>query len=67
VFTEYVEETRAPLKKGELVETELDLISTKNMVLHNVLLKHYEKDGEPFYQNSQLLIILTLLEQALTR
>lgn len=67
IFTEYVEETRAPLNKSYLVETELDLISTKNNLLHNVLLKHYEKDGEPFYQNSQLLIILTLLEITLTR
>jgi hypothetical protein len=52
IFTEYVEDTRKPLVKGYLPETPFDPLTTKNDVLQSVLLKHYEKDGEPFYQKS---------------
>jgi hypothetical protein len=53
VYTEYVEETRAPLVKGgPLPETPFDPISNKNEQLQEVLLKHFEKDGEPFYHKS---------------
>lgn len=67
VYTEYVEETRAPLEKGFLPETPFDPISTKNEALQDALLKHYEKDGEPFYHRSQFMVILLLLETTLQR
>ena len=67
IFTEYVEDTRKPLVKGYLPETDLDCLSTKNEYLQNIILKNYEKDGEPFYQKSQLLPMLTFLDQALMR
>jgi len=33
VYTEYVEDTRAPLVKGELPKSDFDPISTKNKLL----------------------------------
>ena len=41
VYTEYVEETRAPLVKGELPITEFDPISFKNKLLQHALLEHF--------------------------
>lgn len=67
VYTEYVEDTRAPLVKGHLPQTEFDCVSTKNEQLHSLLLKHYEKDGEPFYQRTQLLPLFFYLEIVLSR
>lgn len=67
VYTEYVEDTRAPLVKGHLPETQFDQISTKNEGLQSLLLKHYEKDGEPFYQKTQLLPLFFYLEVVLQR
>ena len=67
IFTEYVEDTRQPLVKGHLPETSLDSLSSKNEYLQSLILKSYEKDGEPFYQKSQLLPILTFLDQVLNR
>lgn len=53
VYTEYVEDTLAPLVKGgPLPDNELDPISYKNEVLQNLLLKFFEKDGEQLYHKS---------------
>lgn len=65
VFTEYVEDTRAPLVKSELPVTEFDPISTKNQLLQYALLGHFERDGETLYQRSQMLILLFCVETLL--
>jgi hypothetical protein len=50
VYTEYVEETKAPLiKGGPLPDLEIDPISNKNQELQEKLLKHFEKDSEQIY------------------
>ena len=62
VYTQYVEETRAPLiKGGPLPENELDSLSNKNLQLQASLLKYFERDGEQIYQKSQFLILLFVL------
>jgi len=63
IYTEYVEETRAPLiKGGPLPVTPFDPISNKNEKLQELLLSNYEKDGEPFYHKAQFLIVLFALD-----
>ena len=53
LYTEYVEETLAPLiKGGPLPENELDCISNKNLKLQAALLKQFERDGEQIYHKS---------------
>ena len=52
VYTEYVEDTRAPLVKGELPKNELDPLSNKNKLLQYALLEHFQRDGESVYQRS---------------
>ena len=53
VYTEYVEETRAPLiKGGSLPINDLDSISNKNLQMKASLLKHFERDGEQIYHKS---------------
>lgn len=50
IYTQYVEETKAPLiKGGPLPETEADPISNKNQSLQEKLLCHFEKDSEQIY------------------
>ena len=62
VYTEYVEETLAPLiKGGPLPENDLDCMSNKNMKLQAALLKHFERDGEQIYHRSQFLVLLFIL------
>ena len=62
VYTQYVEETRAPLiKGGPLPENDLDSLSNKNLQLQASLLKYFERDGEQIYQKSQFLILLFVL------
>ena len=62
LYTEYVEETLAPLiKGGPLPENELDCMSNKNLKLQASLLKHFERDGEQIYHKSQFLILLYVL------
>ena len=47
VYTQYVEETRAPLVKGgPLPSNDLDCMSNKNLQLQAALLKNFERDGE---------------------
>ena len=47
VYTQYVEDTRAPLiKSGPLPENDLDSMSNKNLKLQATMLKFFEKDGE---------------------
>jgi hypothetical protein len=47
VYTQYVEETKAPLiKSGPLPDNPLDPLSNKNEELQDKLLKHFENDGE---------------------
>jgi len=66
IYTEYVEDTRAPLiKGGPLPVTPFDSISNKNEKLQELLLKHFEKDGEPFYHKAQFLILLFAIENLL--
>ena len=53
VYTEYVEDTLAPLVKGgSLPQNDLDCFSTKNLRLQAALLKHFERDGEQIYHRS---------------
>ena len=53
VYTEYVEETRAPLiKSGPLPPNDLDCISNKHLLLQAAMLKHFERDGEQIYHKS---------------
>ena len=67
VYTQYVQETLAPLdKSGPLPENPLDPISFKNKALQQALLKHFEKDGEQLFHKSQFLIILYVLDMLLT-
>ena len=62
VYTQYVEDTRAPLiKGGPLPDNELDCISNKNLMLQAAMLKHYERDGEFIYHKSQFLALLYIL------
>ena len=66
VYTQYVEETRAPLVKGgPLPQNDLDSMSNKNLKLQAAMLKYFEKDGEQIYQKSQFLILLFILSQLL--
>ena len=66
VYTEYVEDTRAPLiKGGPLPLNGLDMLSNKNLKLQASLLKHFERDGEQIYHKSQFLILLFLLAELL--
>ena len=47
IYTEYVEETKAPLVKGgPLPERPVDAMSNKNQELQEQLLKHFERDSE---------------------
>jgi len=47
VYTEYVEDTLAPLiKGGPLPPNQLDFMSNKNLKLQAALLKYFERDGE---------------------
>lgn len=47
VYTEYVEDTKAPLiKGGPLPLNDLDCLSNKNMRLQASLLKYFERSGE---------------------
>ena len=63
VYTEYVEETLAPLNKGgPLPENDLDVISFKNEQLNECLMKHFETDGEEIYHKSQFLIFIYAAE-----
>jgi len=62
VYTEYVEDTRAPLIKGDLPRTDFDPISTKNKLLQAALLDHFQRDGETLYVRSQMLILLYCAE-----
>ena len=41
VYTEYVEDTLAPLDRTKLAENELDVLSFKNEELQNSLLNHF--------------------------
>ena len=66
VYTEYVEDTLAPLVKGHLPLNALDPISHKNKHLQGALLKHYERDGEQLYHKSQFLVFLYWLEMLVT-
>jgi len=53
VYTQYVEDTRAPLiKSGPLPQNDLDCMSNKNLKLQASLLKHFERDGEQIYHKS---------------
>lgn len=64
VYTQYVEETRAPLVKGgPLPQNDLDCISNKNLKLQAALLKNFERDGEQIYHKSQFLVLLYILSQ----
>ena len=59
VYTEYVEDTLAPLVKGgDLPDNDLDIMSFKNKELQKSLMKHFERDGEQVYHKSQFLILL---------
>lgn len=62
IYTEYVEDTLAPLVKGYLPKTDFDALSTKNKTLMSALLHHFAKDGETVYHKSQFLILLYTLE-----
>ena len=66
VYTEYVEDTLAPLVKGYLPPYALDPISHKNKLLQAALLKHYDRDGEQLYHKSQFLVLLYCLEMLVT-
>lgn len=66
VYTEYVEETRAPLEKNHLPVTEFDPISNKNKLLQFALLEHFSRDGETLYQRSQMLVLLLCVETLLS-
>lgn len=64
MYTEYVEETLAPLiKGGPLPLNELDFMSNKNLRLQAALLKFFERDGEQIYHKSQFLVLLFILQQ----
>ena len=65
IYTEYVEETLAPLVKSNLPSSELDDISFKNKGLQSALLKHFQRDGEQVYHRSQFLIFLFAAEHIL--
>ena len=67
VYTEYVQDTLAPLVKGgPLPLNALDPISHKNKHLQGALLKHFDKDGEQLYHKSQFLVLLYWLEILVT-
>ena len=66
VYTEYVEDTLAPLIKGHLPKTDFDPFSTKNKQLMSALLHHFAKDGETVYHKSQFLVFMYILECLLT-
>lgn len=63
VYSLYVEEEKRPLIKGEpLREREIDPISTKNTHLQELLLSHFEREGEQMYGRTQFLVIFFALE-----
>ena len=66
VYTEYVEDTRAPLvKTGELPANDLDPISFKNVKLQKCLLDYFERSGEQMYHRVQFLVLVYLLQMQL--
>ena len=67
MYTEYVEDTLAPLVKGVLPDNELDPISLKNEALQAALLKHFERDGEQLYHRCQFLPLLFLLQMQISQ
>ena len=68
VYTQYVEETLAPLvTSGPLPENNLDIISFKNEKLQEFMLKHFERDGEEIYHKAQFLILLFAVEHLLEK
>lgn len=63
IYTEYVEETKAPLiKSGPLPVRETDPISNKNEVLQDKLLRHLERDSEQVYMKMQFLVFFYALD-----
>mmetsp|Transcript_32157 Transcript_32157/g.49178 ORF Transcript_32157/g.49178 Transcript_32157/m.49178 type:complete len:311 (-) Transcript_32157:1396-2328(-) len=67
VYTEYVEETKAPIDQHVsdpkmLPAFALDHISSKNTDMQSVLLDHFEKDGENLYDRAQFLIVFFAIE-----
>ena len=52
VYTQYVEDTRAPLVSKELPPYDLDHLSTKNRSLQAQLCEHFQQDGEAIYHKS---------------
>ena len=67
MYTEYVEETQAPIDKHisdpkKMPAFALDHISNKNDKLQTALLDHFEKDGEHVYERTQFLILFFAIE-----